>query len=730
MARGRKRKVPEESSTPSASAASNEEENVWLADEMIVNRVVEDTRHNYTLSFHFLSEHCKDHIPGSCDIEGNLILPMPDAVWQKLLKNMSQPIDSVGRVRAYGTIQSYISSIKFFYQERGIDIPRLLNQNLSKWMDGYKRKIAILKVKGIMKNKEGKLPISYLQCARLCEAALFAVDTRAVSSSFVHPFMILCWNMFARSCSVTDLHYHHLSWDNDALIIDMSKQKADQAGDRITPKHVYANPWSPAICPVLALALHIFGNAFRVEGGDKEKVFLSNSSYDTFSKWLALALKSMSNLGFAPTDFGTHSFRKGIASFVAGFIGGPGIISIFLRAGWSCGPVQDRYLTYADGGDQLCGRVACGLDFNHGSKFAVLPPTFPNPASILTMQEWNFILPGYLQYPPQFRDCLPYLLASIAFHKDWLFETIDDDEGKPTAKNISSRHPFFRSRLVNAKRGDESLLSWLRDQVLPVNTEGSCAHTAMQATGIPPHIDLARQLEKLEKENQRLRTVIEQNHIQIMTEMPDLVTNRFRDVIAAPGLQHMSVPELRELLRELIRAERANYEQMVHPPVEVPTQPTGPGNRITVGAYYQWSWRGRYRPIPPNYRFPGGTVKEVCDFFMLGIPGQKIKPFRLMVCSDFMKDDEPKFSKASSLFDHICKAAVVMKLVTQKDQLYSLSVVQWDVLFKKVFELIGTMAQASKKRKIGRSEEKSYSTVFDWTKNEEYIAQFSAMIAE
>lgn len=248
MARGRKRKVPEESSTPSASAASNEEENVWLADEMIVNRVVEDTRHNYTLSFHFLSEHCKDHIPGSCDIEGNLILPMPDAVWQKLLKNMSQPIDSVGRVRAYGTIQSYISSIKFFYQERGIDIPRLLNQNLSKWMDGYKRKIAILKVKGIMKNKEGKLPISYLQYARLCEAALFAVDTRAVSSSFVHPFMILCWNMFARSCSVTDLHYHHLSWDNDALIIDMSKQKADQAGDRITPKHVYANPWSPAIC--------------------------------------------------------------------------------------------------------------------------------------------------------------------------------------------------------------------------------------------------------------------------------------------------------------------------------------------------------------------------------------------------------------------------------------------------------------------------------------------------
>jgi len=321
-------------------------------------------------------------------------------------------VDDKGKVKAFGTLQSYVSAIKFFYQERGIGIPDLLNQHISQ----SKRKIALLRGQGVMKKKEGKLPLSYLHYTRLGELALFAAEIRAVSSSFVHVFMILCWNLFARSCSVADLHFHHFCWENDSLVIDMSKQKADQTGEKITPKHVYANPYHPAICPILALGLHVFSNAFRTENGNKDKLFLSNSPYDGFCKWFSSALQAMSNLGFAPEDFGTHSFRKGIASFVAGFIGGPGIITIFLRAGWSVGPVQDRYLTYADGGDQLCGRVGCGLNFNDGSKFAVLPPTFADPENILTVEEWNAILPQYSEFDPMFRTCLPFLLASVAFH--------------------------------------------------------------------------------------------------------------------------------------------------------------------------------------------------------------------------------------------------------------------------------------------------------------------------
>jgi hypothetical protein len=711
MPRRRKRDAETSLSTSAANAVDGDDSNLWLNDVMVGRRVVEDTRHNYTLSFHFLSEHARTNIPNSCDSEGMLKLPMENSVWVTLLSDMAKPIDSVGRVRAFGTIQTYISAIKFFYQERGIDIPRILNQNLSKWMDGYKRKIADLKSKGIMKNKEGKLPLSYLQYERLSELALFAADTRAVSSSFTHLFMILCWNLFARSCSVSDLHYHHLSWDNDALIIDMSKHKADQSGERITPKHIYANPFQPAICPILALALHIFGNAFRADGEDKDKVFLSRCSYDNFCKWFAIALKTMSNLGFQPEDFGTHSFRKGISSFVAGFIGGPGIITIFLRAGWSVGPVQDRYLTYADGGDQLCGRIACGLNFNKGSRFAVLPPTFANPFTILTEEEWSYILPGYLSYPSSFRGCLPFLLSSIAFHWPWITCRSEDNDNY---KNISKKHPIFRSRLFMASKNGVPLLDYLRQNVLPLNTEGACDITNMKATGIPPHIDQSREIEKLRAENEQLRALLIKNHSEIMEDLPKRVTDTFRETITAPGLQQMSAPELRLLLKELIAEQRAASAQIQSQQSHTPTEQDA--NFRLEDGYGLWCWRGRFRKIPPNYSFPGGSVKEVCDLFFFGVPAEHIRPFRMISCSDFVKADEQKVSKARAVYDHICSIALENSLVSSRDALHALEYREWDRVFKAAFQMVSERAQATKKRRLARAEEKSYSTVFDWTR--------------
>lgn len=92
----------------------------------------------------------------------------------------------------------------------------------------------------------------------------------------------------------------------------------DCTGEKITPKHVYANPYEPHKCPILALALHIFGAYDRSQMADIIKVFPSLTTFDTFSKWLNEALKAVSNLGFSPDDYGTHSFRKGVATFVSG----------------------------------------------------------------------------------------------------------------------------------------------------------------------------------------------------------------------------------------------------------------------------------------------------------------------------------------------------------------------------------------------------------------------------
>ena len=100
-------------------------------------------------------------------------------------------------------------------------------------------------------------------------------------------------------------------------------------------------------------------------------------------------------MGMLIVDLGTHSIRKGVSTFLSGI---PTAISIYLRAGWSLGNVQNRYILDGGGGDQLCGRAATGLDINDVS-FASLPPhfdqatlsLFTTPVNVLLVVAWSVI---------------------------------------------------------------------------------------------------------------------------------------------------------------------------------------------------------------------------------------------------------------------------------------------------------------------------------------------------
>jgi hypothetical protein len=133
-----------------------------------------------------------------------------------------------------------------------------------------------------------------------------------------------------------------------------------------------------------------------------------------------------------------------------------------------------------------------------------------------------------------------------------------------------------------------------------------------------------------------------------------------------------------------------------------------------------WMWRGRWRKIPIGYRFPGGTLKEICDLFFLGIPAERVRPFRDIPCGDFVHADEANVSKAGTMFAYMCSVAVNEGLVASKDVLYSLDGTAWDQVFKAAFLVVQGKAQATKKRRIARPEEKSYATVFDWTRHPAY----------
>lgn len=50
------------------------------------------------------------------------------------------------------------------------------------------------------------------------------------------------------------------------------------------------------------------------------------------------------DLGSARQDLGTHSNRKGAATYLCGLAVCLSVVAIYLRAGWSVGKVQDQYI--------------------------------------------------------------------------------------------------------------------------------------------------------------------------------------------------------------------------------------------------------------------------------------------------------------------------------------------------------------------------------------------------
>lgn len=184
--------------------------------------------------------------------------------------------------------------------------------------------------------------------------------------------------------------YNHVSWENDSMIIVFPSHKGDKEGRNALPKHVYANPLEPAICPILSFAIYTFTRGYEREGS--KMTLFSGDAESRFSNLCSVNKELLKNQGIDISMIGTHSFRKGIASFLSGTPGGPTAISIYLRAGWSLGPVQSRYILEGEGGDQVCGRAASGLPLTDVS-FANLPHIFPG--ELLSAEQWDDILPGY-----------------------------------------------------------------------------------------------------------------------------------------------------------------------------------------------------------------------------------------------------------------------------------------------------------------------------------------------
>ncbi len=422
-----------------------------------------------------------------------------------------------------------------------------------------------------------------------------------------------------------------------------------------------------------------------------------------FTKWLQKFLQSsaaaIEALGLIISEIGSHSFRKGIASILANCPGGPGAISIWLRAGWSLGPVQSRYIFQGAGGDQFAGRAATMLDINDVD-FVILPPHFdlsdPQKAPPLTLQEWEMICPGYSDfYPAEFKQALPNLLASLIFHMDFVRET------------LSPHHPLFQQRVYT---------SGIELKLRPLILTGHFSHpvSRMKATGIPIHVLLNKKLNDLQGSvdilNDSLASKFQELKSQIPQAVCDLVLAQCQVNGAVPITAEQVSAMLRDFLSQFLLAKQ--NDAIVLPPVN----DVAAGNVNDLGKL--WTWGGGLHMVPETFHFPKCNVRTMWDLWWVGNPALQIQPYRKLRADDLKVITEKKgLAKARVVMNVMCGYSGVENNVRIGETFLQMTSVDRDSKFAIAFKLLCDEAyrnsEALDQRRVG---EFSYFTFYDLLK--------------
>ena len=322
---------------------------------------------------------------------------------------------------------------------------------------------------------------------------------------FCHAFLILGWNLMARSKNTKNIRFPHVSWKEDALIISFAQQKNDQIGKKKDPRHIHANPLNPAVCPVLALGSYWL--TFDFENRTDDLLFPGDKQSNRFGKALSKIFNDKEHenvlrlLGVKNMDFGTHSIRKGSATYVSsGSTACPSGAAICLRAGWSLPGVQDAYIRCEAAGDQFVGRASSGLPVLN-ENFAVLPPRFADIDESL-MQSLTKVLRGM---PDQLLNVGIYALASLVYHSEFLIRFVPS-------------HCVFFSNVLFTEQG---LLNDLKMKLRGDSQEDS---TDLMPTGIPPHVALLDGYRILRERQDEIINVV--NH-----DLPQVIERSKNDTI-------------------------------------------------------------------------------------------------------------------------------------------------------------------------------------------------------
>ncbi|KAA8491307.1 hypothetical protein FVE85_7728 [Porphyridium purpureum] len=378
-----------------------------------------------------------------------------------------------------------------------------------------------------------------------------------------------------------------MTWSKDALVVKFSHSKNDQEGDNgcEAPKHVYSNPANPSGCPILSLALYLLvtprSNERHVFIGS---VNMANTQRVAIQKACEGLRSELASLGHEPSDFGTHSDRKGATTHCASDTeDGPPLMAVFLRGGWRIAGPKEVYVKFALRGDQAVGRVASGLNLSDPAECTQVAPYFTEEMlnSPSVKRALALCFPWSHHCSSRLQPVLLHCVASLVYHHSFLTAAL------PTT------HPYRRSAFYQ----EEALVQELDAFVLG-GKRNTLAQNLAQATGILANVHILAKLEMLEAGGGEGGNLFE----------------KLREFLRVEGL--IAPYATRAGVEKLLEDQNKKLEQLIASRLPA-ARPATERGRV-------W-WEEK---VPEDFALPPATLDEGWRMWWRGSPASNLSPIR------------------------------------------------------------------------------------------------------
>lgn len=360
---------------------------------------------------------------------------------------------------------------------------------------------------------------------------------------------------------------------------------------------MYANPVIPNVCPILSLGIYFL--SFPAISGNY--VFPGGAQAERFRKRLhaVLARPPLSTLlddqGVSANDLGTHSIRKGSATFCSsGSTACPSSSAVRVRAGWSTGAVHETYCLYEQAGDQHVGRTATGLPMDT-PEFALLPPHF-DPVDDEVRAALHALFPALSNVASA---VALFCMASLLHHDDYLQAT------------LAASHPLRQTHYFQNTALKQSLQRKIVYGAPSIDT-------TLRPTGVPPYVGMLVGMKEIVLELRAFARALERAPADVAAAVAEVgrddaaITRTNLDSVVADAFRNTGIYEAIDRLNAM------NTMPPLHPTVQFEPEdivPIGPDRVLPLRVH-----NGRLTRLRVGFVLPKGTLLSAWQLWFCGNP--------------------------------------------------------------------------------------------------------------